>query len=102
MKPFFDVCVRCKQTFTNEAAFLEHMKAHTAPVFRKPIEEEAEKVRLSTEINGIPDEDTRLAAARKVSGKRKKLIAAGIESATMTPAEVETRYEEEKKRGTVK
>jgi len=107
MSTFFNVCVRCKRTFTNEAEFAEHMNGHAGKSnARKPIDEVDEQVRMEAKtvpgISDIPDEDTTLAAVRKVSGKRKKLIAAGIEAATMTPEEVDARYAEEKKKGTVK
>lgn len=107
MSAFFDVCVICKRTFSDEGKFIEHMKTHDhSAVHRKPIEEVEERVRMEAKtVPGatmIPDEDARLAAVRKVNAKRKKLIAAGVEAATMTPEEVETRYAEEKKKGTVK
>lgn len=104
-KTFFDVCVRCKKTFTDEAKFVAHMNSHTAPQMRKPIDEVEEKVRI--EAQSVPgmteaDEDATLAAVKKTNAKRKKLIAAGIEAQTMTQDEAEKRYAEEKKKGTVK
>ena len=105
-KPFFDVCVRCKQTFTDEAEFNRHMSEHAAPKLKKPIDEVEEKIRIEAQsvpgMSTAQDEDATLAAVRKVNAKRKKLIAAGIEAQTMTPEEVEARYAEEKKNGTVK
>lgn len=103
---FFDVCVRCKRTFTSEAEFNKHMSEHAAPKMRKPIDEVEEKIRVEAEsvpgAAAAQDEDAVLAAVRKTNTKRKKLIAAGIEAQTMTPEEVEARYAEEKKKGTVK
>ena len=103
---FFDVCVRCKRTFTSEADYNRHMAEHAAPKMKKPIDEVEERIRA--EAQDVPgasvtqDDDAVLAAVRKTNVKRKKLIAAGIEAQTMTPEEVESRYAEEKKNGKVK
>ena len=108
MSVFFDVCVRCRRTFTNEAEYQEHMRQHATSQFqtKKPIDEVEEQIKLEAQtvpgMSEMPDEDSRLAAVKKVNTKRKKLIAAGIEAATMTGKEVEERYEAEKKKGTVK
>lgn len=105
MSSFFDVCVPCKRTFTSEAAFMEHMNAHSASRRKSAGKADAStQGETMTARNGTSgaDEDSILAAAREVNKKRKKLIAAGIEAATMTPDEVEARFAEEKKKGRVK
>lgn len=107
---FFDCCIRCRKTFTDQAAFVAHMQEHkaNAAAKEKHSANEAEdgvkaEAAVVPDVNASDDEiDTRLASVRGVNTKRKRLIAAGIEASTMSPKEVEARYEAEKKKGTVK
>ena len=105
---FFDVCVRCKTAFTDQAAFNAHMAAHKDPGHdpQRGIKEAEEQVKLEAqdvpETSRTAEDDAAIAEAKKFNFKRKKLVSAGIEAQTMTRNEVEARYEEEKKKGTVK
>lgn len=93
---FFEVCNKCRMTFTDEKSFFAHNASHNGEkraVEEKPIE----KMRKAKEnqVPGDMNEDERLEKIRAISEKRKKLINAGIEAATMRPEEVEKRFAEE-------
>ena len=110
MSGFFDYCVNCGIMFTDREKFLAHKLEHEerrkAASERRPISEVEERIKAAAAVPGAGESNEeigrRLAAARLVNSKRKKLIAAGIEAATMNPQEVEARYAEEKQKGTVK
>nr|DAH25012.1 MAG TPA: NINTH ZINC-FINGER DOMAIN OF THE-finger, beta-hairpin + alpha-helix, TRANSCRIPTION [Caudoviricetes sp.] len=110
MSGFFDYCVNCGIMFTDREKFLAHKLEHEerrkAASERRPISEVEERIKAAAAVPGAGESKEeigrRLAAARLVNSKRKKLIAAGIEAATMNPQEVEARYAEEKQKGTVK
>ncbi len=110
MSDFYDYCVNCGIMFTDREKFLAHKQEHErrrkAAAEQKPISEVEARIAASVHVPSDAVENSgmekRLAATRAVNAKRKKLIASGIEAATMSQKEVENRYEEEKKNGTVK
>ena len=94
---FFMCCVKCQRTFTDKEVYEEHLRNHgqkkTTPAVPQPKEEKEVRTVRTEE-----DQDTKLAKARELNAKKKKLIAMGIEAQTMKPEEVEARYEEEMKK----
>lgn len=100
---FFNICNKCKKTFTSEAEYIKHTQSHKA---EKKAYEKKEIDLLKAEENIAPpvekNEDKIIETNREVNNMKKKLIAAGIEAATMTPAQVRARYEEEFKNGNVR
>lgn len=93
---FFEVCNKCRMTFTDEKSFAAHTATHNGE--KKAVDERAIDTYRKKEAHAVPgdmNEDERLEKVRSVNEKRKKLINAGIEAATMKPEEVESRYSEE-------
>lgn len=92
---FFEVCNKCRMTFTDEKSFANHKALHTGErraVDDKPIE----KLKKNPhQVPGDMNEDERLEKIRAVNEMRKKLINSGVEAATMKPEEVEKRFAEE-------
>lgn len=91
---FFDLCNKCKRTFTNEAEYQKHLASHngeTKAVAQRPVDE----IRKPPVPVPALDEDQRLEKIQSVKEKKAKLINAGIEAATMTAAEVEKRFAQE-------
>lgn len=108
--PFFEFCVKCRQSFNNEAKWKEHISAHqqagkkSKPADKKysPLNNKA--VTTTSEVPGadIADaEDSRLNATKELREMKKNLKAAGIECATMTAAETQLAYEQAKKEGLI-
>lgn len=90
---FFETCNRCKMTFTDEAQYLKHKNSHISEqkaVDEKPIENIRKQNAFA--VPGDMNEDKRLKDVQEINEKRKKLIHAGIEAATMKPDEVNARY----------
>lgn len=110
MSGFYDYCVNCGIMFTDREKFLAHKREHEerrkAASERRTISEVEARIKAAATVPGTGESQEeigrRLAASRAVNAKRRKLIAAGIEAATMSPPEVEARYAEEKQKGTVK
>lgn len=94
--PYFNFCNRCRMTFSKEADFVAHQQTHG--VEKKAADERVvDKLKKRSDLlpPGDMDEDKRLAEVQEINTKKKKLINAGIEAATMSPKEVNARYEAE-------
>ncbi len=128
---FFEYCARCGKAFASEYHFKEHMAFHEYVKKRDNDRRIARASKLISEQDDIPsitrapasmqellnegapkkveqrlaptkeEVEKRLVESQAVARRRKKLIAVGIEAATMTKAEVNARWEQAKKDGVV-
>lgn len=91
--PYFNFCNRCRMTFSNEADYIAHQQSH-GPGTKAAEERVVDKLKKRSDLlpPGDMDEDKRLAEVQEINTKKKKLINAGIEAATMSPKEVNARY----------
>ncbi len=98
MSKFFNCCLKCQRTFTDENAYNAHVETHKgAP--KKTVEKPGFTIsQAAAEPVGMFSEeqiDAAKEAVKETNRMKKKLIQLGIEAQTMTPEQVRSRYEEE-------
>lgn len=81
---FFEICAGCKKTFNNQQEYFAHIAEHKGSGNKK-----TEKSKDTKSMKQEKDS----AKVAEILFKRKKLIKCGIEAATMTAEEVESRYD---------
>lgn len=99
MTPFFECCVYCVKTFTNEQEYREHMASHARK--NKPVAEPEDNKKVP-EYAKVPDTDfserqmdQEIQQSKEFIRKRRMLVKWGVEAATMSEAEVNERYKME-------
>lgn len=113
--PFFEFCVKCRQTFNSEKRWKEHLASHQQT--GKKAAKGADKKYSSAEIAkanaaataaaNIPGadpaeaEDVRLKATKELREMKKHLNALGIECATMNAEETRAAFDRAKEEGLI-
>lgn len=112
--PFFEFCVKCRQTFNSKKAWESHISSHQQP--GKKAAKGADKKYSSAEIAeanaaaaaaNVPGadpneaEDVRLKATKELREMKKHLNALGIECATMNAEETRAAFEKAKEEGLI-
>ena len=112
--PFFEFCVKCRQTFNSKQAWEAHVSSHQQ--LGKKAAKGADKKYSSAEISqanaaaaaaNVPGadpgeaEDVRLNATKELRQMKKQLTALGIECATMNAEETQAAFAKAKEEGLI-